>query len=217
MALLMKKDIGIGEVIDKAYIKLNTKINAEPYRWEITVQSFYSKAARERNILQEWIRRRLEAVSNSVPFDENYAANNPQVRTRAQWAEMFTPGPWNTVQDYEKIVKINSIVSRPVQEYTLYYYEDTEELPKQLNKLTNINELVYRLVQDPESRLSAVVFSPGIDDKEIVESFQDDIESPNEVITRLCSPKDSPYHFLLKRAPNEGLEFEGIRLLKNNS
>lgn len=200
MALILKKDIGLGELSD-AYVSFEIEWSSiQGGRWKIDTTVWANKRVRELSIVREWLLFRAADVKQEIPYNEVFA--NKHGIERDLWDEATSPGPWDTVEDLENISKYTTKFFDPINSYSYYFYDNqnVKNLPTKITQKT-IKKDFYKAVKDTSSPLFNCIATPGEDNKEIYKSIKDDMETKKDVILRLA--KKEPV--LTKLAPSESV------------
>lgn len=200
MAIILKKDVGLGEMVE-AYVSFEIEWSTlENGRWKIDVTTWPSKKAREVALLREWIDYRMSDVKVKVPLNEQIA--NEFGIPLDIWDEATEPGPWDNAEDLKQIRMYANMFTRPIQESSYYFYDDrnVKGLPSKISP-KSIKKDFYKAVKDENSELFNCIRTGWADKTEIAKSIKDDLETKKEVILRYA--KKDPLLTVL--APSESV------------
>lgn len=186
MAILVKKDVGYGEIVSNVYVKLTpyfTPLNGG--EWKIQAVVFLSKRAKEINVLKKWINHRANTVRVPVPFDPEVSKNLSI--PEATWSGFADRGPWDSAAELEHIVRTYMNVScEPIQKYEGYYYNAEQAKGfENITHLEGMSQIIYTGVKDANAQLVSLIESPQLSKADTVNSIEDDLESDVNVISRI--------------------------------
>lgn len=200
MGILVRKDVGFGEVISKTYVKLTPYFTPKNGgEWRVEAQVFLSKRAKEINIIKKWLVHRANVIQVPVEYDEDVATRLSV--PEATWSSFADQGPWETAEEVEYVVKnYLNIPSEPIQTTSVYLYNRENAVGvSDVIQLDDIYTMVYATIKNPNAQLFALIESPQMSKQDTVNSIEDDVESDVDVITRLSND----YSILGKLGPGE--------------
>ena len=200
MGLLVKKDIGLGDVVDNVYVRANATWRTEPNEWEIGFQIYLSKKSREIEVIRNWLEWRTRSIVNPVDFNEEVANQLFPGISEEEWHSVFDAGPWTDVAGINALKeKYNSIQTRPIQSLS-YATLEIGDFPT-IAKKEEVMSWVYEQVK--EGKFFHILTSPQLTELETKNSIKDDLESKIDIIKRY-GEKES---LLLEKLDTEGAIF----------
>lgn len=181
MALITKKDLGIGTPVEGAYIRFpRTAWLTDPYQWHIWIETWFSKECRILNVVQRWLGGLCNISRHPIPYSAKIAKKYEI--PKENWDEVFSIGPWENPEEIIELLssEIQNTYTRPMQTYNVFFNED--ELEIDLPKDKSTMGCLYGEVKKCELPLFSMISSPNVSRSEVFSRMKDDLDGPDKMV-----------------------------------